>query len=231
MKLPGFVKRPLSAGIAISFFGTLPIGVLNSCVFALSYSVSVGAGSSFASGAALVEMMYLIASIKVLHAFNWSGKQERWIYLGMTLLLATCTGYVAMYLFQETPHVTVNISRIDSPFLTGMSLSAANLLQIPFWMGWNLVLKNAGILDGSKSSKREYIFGSGIGTIAGFGVFILLGYTAQSSIAIPPLFIQYTIAIVFGITTIIAGIKCFMLFRKHEKHELYRRSISDTISG
>ncbi len=231
MKIPGFVKHPFTAGITISFFGTLPIGILNSCVFSLSYSRTVIESCTFAVGATLIEMLYLFGSLKLLNLINWNRKKERWLYLGMSIFLAGCTGFVAADIFRHTTSLDTTISEIHSPFLAGMSLSAINLLQIPFWIGWSVVLRQSGILKNSTGSKNNYFAGSGLGTLAGFAVFVILGYTAQRNLTFSPMILQCGVTAVFVASTFLAALKCFKLFRTRSGRDLSPTTQGDIVSG
>jgi len=68
--------------------------------------------------------------------------------------------------FRELP------SSSADALLLGILLSATSPMHVTFWFGWSTVLIDKGILIPAKNSYRFYITGIGIGSIAGYLLFI-----------------------------------------------------------
>lgn len=60
-------------------------------------------------------------------------------------------------------------------FLLGLSISAVNPVQIPFWFTWSLYLINGKLLPPNQASYNFFTAGAGAGTLAGLAVYIYGG--------------------------------------------------------
>ena len=58
------------------------------------------------------------------------------------------------------------------PFAKGLFFSCINVMQLPFWTGWNVYVVNQGYVAPDK--KAGYVGGSLLGTFSGMLVFILV---------------------------------------------------------
>ncbi len=162
-------------GLVISFLGSLPLGTLN--VTATNIAVNNGMPTAFlfSIGSVLVEMIYVRAAMS---GMNWIYSQYRlfrlfqWATFLMLVLLASSSFYAAIY---RTGFAGALPFPEISPFLLGMFLSAINPLHIIFWFGWSTILLNRGILLPQSKYYNIYVAGIGVGSLMGFGVFIVGG--------------------------------------------------------
>ena len=60
-------------------------------------------------------------------------------------------------------------------FVLGVTMSAVNPVQIPFWFTWSITLINAGFLQPKNINYNLFTAGAGAGTIAGLAVYIHAG--------------------------------------------------------
>jgi threonine/homoserine/homoserine lactone efflux protein len=60
-----------------------------------------------------------------------------------------------------------------APYWIGVIFNLANFVQLPFWIGWNLYVVNAGYVSVQSRLKYVYIFGTMCGTFSGMLLFIL----------------------------------------------------------
>ena len=165
------------SGLLISFLGALPLGTLNLTAFDIAASQGLFSAIWFALAVVLVELVVVRLTLFGNERLNLNGKLLYYLVpFGIVLLL-----YLAISNFINMAHVSEYDSKMDllpqfsSTFVLGILLSALNPLQIPFWMTWNKVLENKGVLETSKTSYLFYLTGIGIGTLFGLGVFILAG--------------------------------------------------------
>ena len=105
----------------------------------------------------------------------------------------------------------INMQKISSivpaeashAFLSGMLLSATNPLHIIFWFGWSTILIERNILPANKSNYNFYTTGIGLGTLAGFAIFIYGGNYIIHQLLFNQTLINWIIGIVLLITAIV----------------------------
>ncbi|MFN0030617.1 MAG: LysE family transporter [Flavobacteriales bacterium] len=160
-------------GMLISIIGSLPLGSLNITAFQFAAD-SVVAALVFAIGAVFAELM--IVRIMLMGS-GWLHRKNTWItYLtpvAVVILLSLATYSFYQSQSHHLFHPQASIGTIAS-FVLGITLSACNPLQIPFWLGWNEVVffRHATTV---KQNRTRYIAGIGVGTFIVFAVFILTG--------------------------------------------------------
>ncbi len=165
------------SGLLVSFLGALPLGTLNLTAFNIAASESVTSAIWFSVAVVLVELLVVRLALFGNERLQLSEKVSNYLIpFGIVLLLylATTSFLASASLSDVGPKVNA-LPQISSAFLLGLLLSALNPLQIPFWMTWNKVLSTKGILKTSKRSYAFYLFGIGIGTMIGLGIFISAG--------------------------------------------------------
>jgi len=162
-------------GAVISFLGSLPLGILNVTATQLSVENGVYAAFSFAVGAMIVELIYVFITLR---AMDWISKRIKlfrlfeWVTTALILALAINSLNAAINMQKISSIVSAEATHA---FFSGMLLSALNPLHLIFWFGWSTILIEKKILQTKKSDYNSYTAGIGLGTIAGFGVFIYGG--------------------------------------------------------
>ena len=165
-----------SAGLVISFLGSLPLGTMNIAATNISISEGVHAGWLYATGSMLIEIIIVRAALT---AMGWFLRKQKlfWfleLFTTAVIVVMAIGCFVAAY---KMTGFSGSLPKIFSlhPFWTGVLLSISNPLHIPFWMGWNTVLINKKILLPSSFYYNFYIMGIAVGTLLGFAVFIYGG--------------------------------------------------------
>ncbi len=202
-------------GLMISFLGCLPLSTLNLTAMQISLQETALHAIEFSLGALLVEMIYVRISLV---GINWVRKQEKlfrlmeWIAIAIVLFLAVGS-FIAANSMKPQKNIVLenNLHR----FLLGMSMSAINPMQIPFWFGWSAVLFNKQILKTEPSYFNIYIFGIGAGTFLGNAVFIFGGKWIAEAIGSSQQSMNYFLGIVFFITAVV------MIFRAFKKKKRF----------
>jgi threonine/homoserine/homoserine lactone efflux protein len=133
-------------GGAISLLGTLPLGTLNIAAMQVSISEGVRQGIYFSLGVALVEVLYVRLSVV---GISWIMKNARWLkyleWAAVCIVLALAFGSF-WAAFHPTAEKSFLLQSKLPVFLLGVSLSAINPMQIPFWFGWTTVMFSKGVL-------------------------------------------------------------------------------------
>jgi len=217
-------------GLFISFLGTLPLGTLNVAAMQISVTDGVVPAMYFVLGAMIVEIIYVRVSLV---AMEWVRKHDRlfrwleWISLAMIVALAITT-----FLAASNPSGSgknIILSNTMHRFWLGVSMSALNPVQIPFWFGWSTVLVTKQVLLPRTSHYNFYIFGIGIGTLIGNAVFIFGGRLIVDQLNANQNVLNWIIGSVFAITAVIMFIK--LIGRKKESQKTVSIKSEKTIEG
>ena len=162
-------------GMIISFLGSLPPGIMNIAATQISGTQGKGAAMVYAVGSMLAEVFIVRIALS---GMSWFLRRQKFFrvmeWMTATLLVIfSIACFVAANSMQELPVILPEL--ILPPFITGVIISAVNPLHIPFWLGWSTVLMNKGVLAPGTKRYNIYVTGIGVGTIAGFMVFIFGG--------------------------------------------------------
>ncbi|MBO9632742.1 MAG: LysE family transporter [Chitinophagaceae bacterium] len=196
--------RILCVGLGISFLGTLPLGTLNVAAMQIAVTDGVQPALAFSSGALLVEVGYVRLSLV---AMDWVRKQEKifkflnWFTLLIIIALAISSFIAAAHPSGDGKNVI--LSNTMPRFFLGITMSAINPVQIPFWFGWSTVLFAKEILLPKSSHYNAYICGIGIGTFLGNCVFIFGGRVMVGALNANQNILNYIIGGVFAVTAIV----------------------------
>lgn len=165
-------NKIFAAGLAISFLGSLPPGLLNILAVQVSDQQGFYPALAYAAGATLAEM---ITVRLVLSGMNWLNKQKQffavleWLTASFLLLFAIAC-FVAAGSMQDLgkliPHLLL------PPFTAGFLFSLLNPLHIPFWLGWSGYLYSHGSLRKKTVQYNWFVAGIGLGALAGFLIYI-----------------------------------------------------------
>jgi threonine/homoserine/homoserine lactone efflux protein len=205
-------------GLFISFLGSLPLGSLNIAAMQISISDGYLPAGLFALGSLAAEMVYVRLSLV---AMDWIRKQQKilkaleWITFVIVSALAASSFYAAMH---HEVSANLILSSTVHRFVLGLTMSALNPVQIPFWFGWSTVLFSKGILKPLPSYYNVYITGIGLGTLLGNGVFIVGGKLIADSISHNQNILNWIIGGIFAVTALIQLWK--ILRKKDVQHQL-----------
>jgi threonine/homoserine/homoserine lactone efflux protein len=130
----------------------------------------------YSVGIALIEMIYLrlvlsgmqwiISHQLIFMIFNWITI-ALFAALGITILMAAQK--------QEKEKKALLLNYRLNRFLLGISMSALNPAQIPFWFIWTGYFINMGLLKPGFAEFNLFTLGSGMGTMAGLIIYIYGG--------------------------------------------------------
>jgi len=162
-------------GMLISFLGSLPPGIMNITATQISGKQGTGAALIYAVGSMLAEIIIVRIALS---GMSWLTRRQKFFQVleWMTAVLLV-TFSMACFIAANSMHefTTILPELVLPPFITGVVISAVNPLHIPFWLGWSTVLMNKGVLIPGAKRYNIYTAGIGVGTIAGFTVFIFGG--------------------------------------------------------
>ena len=167
------VLKNSAAGFIISLMGSFPLGYLN--LFGLHIYTANGLGSLFyfLAGVVSIEMLVVAATLK---GAMWLLSQKKLVFIIELFSIAFLISFAA-YLFlhhQEKPIVNATLasSLMVHPFVVGLTLSAINFFQVPFWAGWNVVMIESKRISTKKFLPYFYVAGTAAGTLTGMTAFV-----------------------------------------------------------
>lgn len=168
--------RVLFVGILVSFLGQLPLGNVNIAATQLNVQESQKSAWKFAAGLVVIEVIYLRLALT---GINWIiSNKMLFIILGWTtvalFMILGIASFIAARKQSEDKKALMLNNKLDR-FLLGLSISAVNPVQIPFWLTWSLYLINAKMLHPVAIEYNFFTIGAGIGTLSGLAVYIYGG--------------------------------------------------------
>jgi threonine/homoserine/homoserine lactone efflux protein len=196
------------AGLLISFLGSLPLGTLNITATQIAVEENNKKAISFAIGAAIVELIYVRLSLKGIDfilanqlIFFWL----EWATVAVFTILAISSCYAAAKPAANQKNILLN-NKINR-FWLGISMSAINPVQIPFWFLWSGYLFSIHWLTADTGSFNIYTAGIATGTMAGLLLFIYGGKWLLIKLKTGQKLLHLIVAIVFFLSAIIQLIR------------------------
>lgn len=160
-------------GSAISFAGQLPLGNLAVTATQIGAEESLKNAWRYALGVALVEIVYLRLSLA---GVGWLSSNPNFFKIleWTTVFVFTLLGCISFVSAVKAPPEKKGILiRNEMPrFLLGITMSAVNPAQIPFWFFWSSYLVNMQLLSTTVIDFNCFTIGAGVGTITGLALYI-----------------------------------------------------------
>lgn len=164
------------SALAISFLGQLPFGNMNLTATQLAVQEGLKNAWKYALGIVLVEMIYLRLALT---AMDWIVKNNLifnimgWLTVVVFLALGILSLIMARKQTGEKKGLLLN-NKLDR-FVLGVSISAINPVQIPFWFIWSTQLIQGKVLQTTFLDFNLFTAGAAVGSIGGLAVYIYGG--------------------------------------------------------
>jgi threonine/homoserine/homoserine lactone efflux protein len=163
-------------GLTLSFLGQLPLGTISLTATQIAVQENFSNAWKYSAGVVLIEMVYLRL---VLSGVHWI-MEHQWVFIifnWVTVIFFLMLGVLSFITAQKQSKIkkALLLNNSMDRFLLGISMSALNAAQIPFWIIWTGYFLNLGWLRPGFTSFNLFTLGSGIGTAAGLAVYILGG--------------------------------------------------------
>jgi threonine/homoserine/homoserine lactone efflux protein len=163
-------------GGLLSFLGQLPLGTMSLTATQIAAQENFRKAWKYALGVTLIEMTYLRI---VLSGMQWiSGHHLLFaIFNWITVLFFLVFGILSFHAAQKQ-NADKKALLLNYPldrFLLGMSMSALNPAQIPFWFVWTGYFISQGWLKTGLKYFNLFTLGAGLGTMVGLLVYIYGG--------------------------------------------------------
>lgn len=197
--------RILGLGLLISLLGSLPLGSLNVAAFQIYFKEGLLNAVYFSVGVALVEVIYVRISLV---AMKWVLRNKK-LFRAMEWFTIALFLFLAIYTFVSSSKsgADVNGNAITqikmNRFLLGVFLCAINPVQIPFWFLWSTYLVSSKKLETRNDHYNFYCVGIAIGTLIGEALYMFGGEWLVKKIGANQQHINYFVAGVFLVTSLI----------------------------
>lgn len=163
-------------GWLVSFLGQLPLGTMSITSTQIAVQENFRNAWKYTIGVALIEILYLRLTLS---GVDWILQHKTFfIILGwITVIVFLVLGVVSFVTAfkQQTEKKALLLENNLSRFVLGLSMSALNPAQIPFWFIWSSYLLNNGSLPSDSFSFNVFTIGCGAGTIAGLVLYMYGG--------------------------------------------------------
>lgn len=228
--LAPFVMNPVLRvaiwGLGISALGTLPLGTINVAALQISIAEGLYEACLFSIGAAIIEVAYVRVSLVGISWIRHRAHLLRWLDWAAFLIVAALaiTSFIAAAHPEDGGKNVILNANINS-FVLGVSMSALNPMQVPFWFGWSTVLFGKGLLKADKQCFNWYSLGIGMGTLTGLAIFVLGGQVLVRYMDDNRRLINYIIAGIFAVTALIFLYK--IIFNKGAAAALQAKSVDE----
>ncbi len=160
-------------GFLVSFLGQLPLGNMSFTATQIGIQEDVKKAWQFAFGVAIVEMIYLRFALT---GMDWVVNHRvifvalGWVTVGLFLGLGILAFISAGKRHAEKKALVLN-NKINR-FILGITMSALNPVQIPFWFLWTSTLIQTKVLPIASIPFNAFTIGAGTGTLTGLAVYI-----------------------------------------------------------
>ncbi|KAA0989634.1 hypothetical protein [Dyadobacter aurulentus] len=206
--------KNILVGFIVSMVGSLPLGYIN--VIALKIFSTQGMSSlvMFVAGVVVVEFLLILLTLK---AAKWLHRHKR--FTKATEILSILFMLLLAASFFNAQQTVGNDAIPDylsgyPPFLLGIFLNCINLVQIPFWLGWNLYLVNAEMIAVTGNEKYAYVSGTSAGTFAGVFLFVMIFQKIlEKTSALSPWISTHIFSIIFISLAVMQAVKFYRKYR------------------
>ncbi len=220
-------RRLFFWAMSVSFLGTLPLGTLNLSVANYAFLGNVSGAVGFSVAAIAVEMLLVWVALIVISRLERLAlffKIFNLVSTGVLLFLAFSSLLAALEM--ETFRATLPLPFLP-PVISGLVLSLANPLHLPFWMGWTTVLRSKKILNDESGSYPTFIGAIGLGTAMAFCVYGTAGRYLIQLLGSRQVLLNWVVGFALLITALIQLYKIFL--KGPVKGTLYEAQPSKTI--
>lgn len=191
--------KNILVGFLVSFIGSIPLGFLNIVGYEIYGRFGIDRLNFYLLGIIAVEAAVIYLTMIFAEKLSANKRLLKGIdFFSIVFML------ILAFLFWSHSKATVSgedyLSRYVgcSSFMIGVILNSLNFVQLPFWVGWNLYLINAGYISVDKALKYAYIGAALMGTFVGMLAFILfLNLVTRKSDSIAGYLMSYIIPLFF----------------------------------
>lgn len=193
----------ISIGWLVSFLGQLPLGTMSVTATQIAVEENFRNAWKYAIGVALIEIVFVrlvlsgvdwIVNHQLFYnIFGWSAVA---LFLGLGIV-----SFRAAFKQKEGEKPPLLKNNLDR-FWLGISMSAMNVAQIPFWFVWGTYVIDLGGISKTNVDYNLFTIGSAIGTITGLALYIYGGHALVTKLKNG----KKKLSIIMGVVFVIAAL-------------------------
>lgn len=190
-------------GWLVSFLGQLPLGTMSITSTQIAVQENFTNAWKYSIGVAIVEIIYLRLTLS---GVDWMMQHKivfeilGWLTVIVFLILGSVS-FITAYKQQKEKKALLLDNNINR-FLLGLSMSALNPAQIPFWFIWSSYLIDNKVLHSNFTEFNFFTIGCGTGTISGLAFYMYGGNWLITKMKTS----NKTLNIIMGVIFIIAAL-------------------------
>lgn len=168
-------------GLAMSFWGSLPIGMISLLVVETTVNENYRKGLWVALGASLVECIQAFVAIAILGLVAENEELKDLIKQIVTWVAVPILVYLGWGHLKSDGKVKKKAQNKKGlhPLWKGFIISSLNMLAIPYWLVWGSIFMAQGQLIPTYFNMTIFAIGVGIGTFLAMLFYVLLGVFAK----------------------------------------------------
>ena len=163
-------------GLSLSFLGQLPLGTMSITATQIAVQENFNHAWKYSVGVTIIEMIYLRL---VLSGVDWIMQHELFFLIigWLTVVVFLVLGIISFTTASknENGKKTLLLNNTLNRFWLGVSMSALNPAQIPFWFIWSSYFLDTKLLHTGFAEFNIFTTGAGLGTLVGLAVYIYGG--------------------------------------------------------
>jgi hypothetical protein len=165
--------KNLAVGFLVSLVGSLPMGYINIVALKIFDTQGMPSLISFLLGVVTIEFFLILITLR---SAKWLLSHNK-VVKAAELLSILFVVLIALSFYMEPAEsgsdISLHFLAAYPPLILGLFLNALNLIQVPFWTGWNIYLIRAEMIDVKGRRKFAYVSGTSAGTFSGIMLFVL----------------------------------------------------------
>ena len=166
----------ISIGWLVSFLGQLPLGTMSLTSTQIAVEENFKNAWKYALGVTLSEIVYLrlvLIGTNCVTEHQLFYKIFGWAAVAMFLVFSVLAFVSAMK--QKEGEKPLLLKNNINRFFLGISMSAVNIAQIPFWFIWSTYVIELGGMNRDAIDYNFFTLGCGVGTISGLALYMYGG--------------------------------------------------------
>lgn len=192
----------IAIGWLVSFLGQLPLGTMSITSTQIAVQENFRNAWKYSIGVAIVEILYLrltLSGVDWIMQHQFVFKVLGWLTVVVFLILGLASIVTAKK--QDENKKALLLDNKLNRFILGLSMSALNPAQVPFWFIWSTYLLDNRVLQSNFLEYNYFTVGCGIGTISGLAFYMYGGNWLITKMGTS----KRTINIIMGIIFLIAA--------------------------
>ena len=167
--------KNIFVGFLVSFVGSIPLGYLNVIGYEVYSKTDMNTLILYLLGVITIEAIVIYCTLLFADKLSRSKKLMKFIdFFSIIFMLVLAYVFYAQSKSESSSESQLSEYIQYSGYLIGIIFSSLNFMQIPFWLGWNVYVVNAGYITLGKRLNLIYLAGTLLGSFCGILTVVML---------------------------------------------------------